>query len=326
MKYFLTLITIFKLITCQDDEFCKVMITGGRESGNYIAESFFVDISKNIAGNYAGKKTEIASLPSGRYGHSMVEINNVAYVIGGRNQTDYLTEILAFDTTNQSPGEWIEIGNLISPREGHSSFVRGDFIISCGGQNRAKLLITCEAININDFKSEILGDMVRARKNMATVDLEGNHFLIGGDVSFGYTRSIEKISYDDGEFSANEYGHLDRILTEAGAVAVDENVFLFGGFDHNRRANFGKNTTLVYSFDEEAPSLISTNKNLTKRRRMHTTAMVNDNLVLLAGDYDARLASRNMELVDLETLESTEITVRDYHPVASAASIPICNN
>ena len=47
---------------------------------------------------------------------------------------------------------------------------------------------------------------------------------------------------------------------------------------------------------------------------MHTTAMVNDNLVLLAGDYDARLASRNMELVDLETLESTEITVRDYHP------------
>lgn len=42
--------------------------------------------------------------------------------------------------------------------------------------------------------------------------------------------------------------------------------------------------------------------------------MVNDNLVLLAGDYDARLASRNMELVDLETLESTEITVRDYHP------------
>lgn len=47
---------------------------------------------------------------------------------------------------------------------------------------------------------------------------------------------------------------------------------------------------------------------------MHTTAMVNDNLVLLAGDYDARLASRNIELVDLETLESTEITVRDYHP------------
>ena len=47
---------------------------------------------------------------------------------------------------------------------------------------------------------------------------------------------------------------------------------------------------------------------------MHTTAMITENLVLLAGDYDARLASRNMELIDLETLESTEITVRDYHP------------
>ena len=47
---------------------------------------------------------------------------------------------------------------------------------------------------------------------------------------------------------------------------------------------------------------------------MHTTAMVTENLVLLAGDYDARSASRNMELIDLETLESTEITVRDYHP------------
>ena len=42
--------------------------------------------------------------------------------------------------------------------------------------------------------------------------------------------------------------------------------------------------------------------------------MVTENLVLLAGDYDARFASRNMELIDLDTLESTEITVRDYHP------------
>ena len=42
--------------------------------------------------------------------------------------------------------------------------------------------------------------------------------------------------------------------------------------------------------------------------------MVQDELVLLAGDYDARLASRNMELINLNTLESTEITVRDYHP------------
>ena len=47
---------------------------------------------------------------------------------------------------------------------------------------------------------------------------------------------------------------------------------------------------------------------------MHTTAKVTNTLVLLAGDYDARLASRNMELVDLEALESSEIIVRDYHP------------
>ena len=54
--------------------------------------------------------------------------------------------------------------------------------------------------------------MVRARKNMAKVDLDGSHYLIGGDVSFGYTRSIEKISFEDQEFSAHEYGNLDRIL------------------------------------------------------------------------------------------------------------------
>ena len=96
---------------------------------------------------------------------------------------------------------------------------------------------------------------------------------------------------------------------------------------------------------------------------MHTSSKIKNSLVLLVGDYDARLASRNMELVDLETLESHEIIVRDYHPgtrlfyqespdqkfsstiivtigfdllipgfkkksqkVASAASISICNN
>ena len=47
---------------------------------------------------------------------------------------------------------------------------------------------------------------------------------------------------------------------------------------------------------------------------MHTTSKVTDTLVLLAGDYDARFASRNMELVDLETLESHEIIVRENHP------------
>ena len=39
-----------------------------------------------------------------------------------------------------------------------------------------------------DLKSEILGDLVRARKNMASVNIGENYFLIGGDVSFGYTR------------------------------------------------------------------------------------------------------------------------------------------
>ena len=47
---------------------------------------------------------------------------------------------------------------------------------------------------------------------------------------------------------------------------------------------------------------------------MHTTSKITNSLLLLAGDYDARLASRNMELVDLETLESHEIIVRDNHP------------
>ena len=55
-------------------------------------------------------------------------------------------------------------------------------------------------------------------------------------------------------------------------------------------------------------------KNLFTIFRMHTTSKITDSLVLLAGDYDARLTSRNMELVDLETLESHEIIVRDYHP------------
>ena len=30
--------------------------------------------------------------------------------------------------------------------------------------------------------------MVRARKNMASIKIADNYFLIGGDVSFGYTR------------------------------------------------------------------------------------------------------------------------------------------
>ena len=45
-------------------------------------------------------------------------------------------------------------------------------------------------------------------------------------------------------FFAEKCNRFEHPKTEAGAVGVDENVFLFGGFDHNRRANFGKNTTL----------------------------------------------------------------------------------
>ena len=115
-------------------------ILGGRENGNYIAESFIVEISKNIAGNYAGKKTEIASLPSGqrfsqptqlwntkatiihlfsepddlrrfwnrwkgRYGHSMVETNNVAYVIG----IEHFMNLVIFTECGWSFSPWPRI-------------------------------------------------------------------------------------------------------------------------------------------------------------------------------------------------------------------------
>ena len=38
--------------------------------------------------------------------------------------------------------------------------------------------------------------MVRSRKNMATVKIAENQFLIGGDASFGYTRERSTFYWD----------------------------------------------------------------------------------------------------------------------------------
>ena len=44
---------------------------------------------------------------------------------------------------------WNKIGNLIQRREGHFSWeYEGEKIISCGGQNLAKLYASCEAFDL----------------------------------------------------------------------------------------------------------------------------------------------------------------------------------
>ena len=63
-------------------------------------------------------------------------------------------------------------------------------------------------------------------------------------IAFWYCSENHKLFCSFKQLFVEKCNRFEHPKTEAGAVGVDENVFLFGGFDHNRRANFGKNTTL----------------------------------------------------------------------------------
>ena len=74
-------------------------------------------------------------------------------------------------------------------------------------------------------------------------------YLIGGVTQFGYTKSVEKIDISDIPYSLKSVSStsLPWILAESAAVLVDEDVFVFGGFNHSR---IGTDETRGFGTDE----------------------------------------------------------------------------
>ena len=60
--------------------------------------------------------------------------------------------------------------------------------------------------------------MVRARKNMASVKIEDNYFLIGGDVSFGYTRVRFATRFLNEIWLYN--AHFEKLSSKTGEIVI----------------------------------------------------------------------------------------------------------
>ena len=103
---------------------------------------------------------------------------------------------------------------------------------------------------------------------MGSIFLQGQFLLFGGEVNFGYTKSIEQWSpFEDGP--GYNVGNLDSVLLwfqilctisistdwnqykkiESSVAESQGDIFVFGGFDHKRNSNFGRNKTLIYKND-----------------------------------------------------------------------------
>merc|ERR1711935_780673 len=284
---------------------CEVLISGGRHDGTYTDSVLAIDPTKSI-----GNSRPLAPLPTPRAGHTMVTVDSQALVLGGRDKSGYLDEIIAYRN-----GEWTQVGNLIQRREGHFSLVHQEaLVITCGGQYLAELHASCEAFDVKEMDSISFGRLSQARKNAATGLTNGMMHVYGGEVAMGYTSEIELLSIGLNGVEHVELGSLSNILVDGAAIVDNDLFFVFGGFQYQAHAANGPDTW----FNSGGES-----GQLRNGRRKHTATLTSNGKVLIAGGYDSR-PHADCELFDLATQESSTFRIANYTSTEDAGATLLC--
>lgn len=135
------------------------------------------------------RQTATAVVPSGRFRHTSVILNNTLYVIGGANKDSKLIESQDMIWNYSfSTDTWKSIGTTTAGIAGHISLVYKQYIISCFGYQSEHLLNGCIWFDTNTFDSVLISKTTAqhwpsARIYPNLISLADNHILFGGQVS-----------------------------------------------------------------------------------------------------------------------------------------------
>jgi serine/threonine-protein kinase PknK len=113
------------------------------------------------------------------------------YVMGGVNDSEWLTSVEAYDPTTKA---WADVTPLLTPRSGLAAVAAGDGqIYAIGGNSGTEVLPTVEVYNLTAKTWTPGPSMSTARESLAAaIGPDGGIYAIGGSTALsGPTDSVE---------------------------------------------------------------------------------------------------------------------------------------
>ena len=184
--------------------------------------------------------TAMTSMPTARYGHSVVTVNNKIYAIGGMNGSTYFNKVEEY---NPATNTWVTKNPMPTPRALHAAAVVNGKIYVVGGKNASTSLDKNEVYDPAIDSWTTMTKMPTARNGLSAAVVNNKIYAIGG--ASGILLSSPPLTtnnneeYDPATDKWKAMLAMTTARTNLTAASANGKIYAFGGW--NGSASLNKN-------------------------------------------------------------------------------------
>jgi N-acetylneuraminic acid mutarotase len=269
--------------------------------------SFALDLQNfNPQYEQADYARQMPSLNAARGGHTVSQLGNWVYVVGGRAEAALGSIERAMVNGDGTLGAFISDAKnptLLEPRFGHAAVVVGNSLYVIGGADDGKIeRASVEANGLLGPFTDAGVSLATPRRHASAIVIGHYVYIIGGADAHGAPlKSIERaLIQDDGTLAPFvDAGVTLKTPSSAHTAAVIGNyVYVFGGYsdttpylDRVERAEISGNAALEPFDDASLPRL-------TMARGAHQTLVLGNKVLIVGGDAGTPLTSIEAATID----------------------------
>ena len=227
----------------------------------------------------------VTKIPEPRAGAAAVELDGEIYVIGGRSQTSRATNsVFLYDPESNTWSDGDDApAALKNERTNAAAAVLDGKIYVIGGRGQGGEVLQSVEVYAPELDEWLdFPDTKRQREGAAAIVLSGNLFVIGGsDQGERALDTVERFDVENDRWDEISEWRLDRPRVSSAAAALNETVYIFGGFN-----TFGP-VGQVQEYDALSGSVASTDMPLARGALAATT--VNREIFVMGGRSQDRI-------------------------------------
>ena len=181
--------------------------------------------------NTAEAWTAMALMPTARYGHTVVAVNNKIYAIGGMNGSTYFNKVEEY---NPATNTWVTKNSMPTPRALHAAAVVNGKIYVVGGKNASTSLNKNEVYDPAIDSWTTMTQMPTARNGLTAAVVNNMIYAIGG--ASGILLSSTPLAtnnnevYDPATDTWKSMAAMTTRRTYLTAASANGKIYAFGGW------------------------------------------------------------------------------------------------
>lgn len=263
------------------------------------------DMTTNSAHRYnvaTDKWEQIANLPSGRFGMSIIELNDLIYVIGGSVPGKNVGIVEVYDPQKNT---WSRRKDIPTPRSYSSSFIYNNRIYVVGGYSG----------NISTAVVEVFDPLLNTWSNATSMHKERNSFGITEHNGYFYAfgaGTIEKYLPEEDTWILLNC-KMPENISAFGTASISSSTYIFGGLNSSGISNNAYKYTPI---ELDAPIIQLIDKNTLNWEAMQGATSYN--VYRKVPDGSCQLIAEN--ITDTTFVDDNQLKGNTYHYVVRSVN------